>query len=58
MKRRHRTVSLEKREEWKQEYRTLSGEIHAQVVSGEAVPPEKANRLRALGRYLRSQSGE
>lgn len=58
MRHRKPPVSLEMREEWKDEYRKLSGEIHAALVNEEQVPQEKSNRLKALGQRLRSQSGD
>lgn len=58
MRHRRNAKPLDQREEWKDEFRELSGEIHADTVSGRTTPPEKANRLKVLGRYLRNQSGD
>ena len=58
MKHRKSKTDLSMREEWKDEYRSLSNEIHRANVTEQPVAPEKTNRLRALGRYLRNQSGE
>ena len=58
MKRRPRQQDTYMREEWKDEYRALSGEIHGLIVNGQPVPEDKKHTLRVLGRYLRSQSGE
>lgn len=55
---RRRSQPVDMREEWKQEYRKLSNEIHTSVRAGAEVPEEKGNRLKQLGRWLRSQSGE
>lgn len=58
MTRHRRQVSQDMRDEWREEYRELSNDIHHMMVNDQQVPEDKSSRLRSLGQRLRAQSGE